>query len=96
MAKNKKKKSEKKRNLKYGNVTLPRAEVAKGSSNSFDIQKKDSVSRKNNEFKKEIRKNLIFIGSFFAFLLILYILITKTNVLNPLLDLLGLGGLYQQ
>jgi len=97
MAKGKRKKGTKKRNLKYGQVSSVKAE---GSRSDDSISSKKSAgeapkSKENTEFKKEIRRNLIFIGSFFAVLLVLYFLLTKTSVLDPVLNLFGLSGLYK-
>ncbi len=91
MAKKKRKKSEKIRHLKYGNIASPKPRAAQSKESEGD---KVSLKSGNSDFSKELRRNLIFVASFFGALLIIDILLTKTNLLNPILNLFGLGGLY--
>lgn len=93
MGKKNRKRGEKKRHLKYGNITL-----ATGKSSDSEAKGATPVNARKGKgqsaFKRELRNNLLFAGSFLAALLVLYFILTKTNVLNPLLEILGLGGLY--
>lgn len=95
MAKKKRKKSEKIRNLKYGNLVSAKPKEAGVKSTTGNVK---VVSEKSNDskFKRELRRNLIFVSSFFAALLIIDILLTRTNLLNPILNLFGLSGLYKK
>ncbi|MEK7447764.1 MAG: hypothetical protein AAB632_03180 [Patescibacteria group bacterium] len=98
MANKKRKNSEKKRNLKYGNISLAkeksRSLKTKGSKD-LKFSKGASSTKEDKEFKKELRRSLTFTGSFLLILLVLYFVLTKTSILNPVLDVLGLGGLYK-
>lgn len=87
----KKKKSPKKRNLKYGTISLGavKSEVVVSSG-----KQEPEAEVQDVWFKKELRRNLIFIASFFVALILFDILLTKTSLLSPLLSLLGLKGLY--
>lgn len=92
MSKKKKRKGEKKRNLKYGNITLAK-EKNIPSENKVEA-KGETTSKETTIFKKELKNNLLFTGSFLAVLLIFYFIITRTSALNLILEMLGLGGLY--
>ena len=97
MAKKKRKKSEKIRNLKYGNISLAKEKSKSSGSKESEtpkISQKTSPSKENKEFKKELRRSLTFTGSFLLILLALYFVLTKTSLLNPILNMLGLSGLY--
>lgn len=93
MAKKKKKKGEKKRHLKYGNmpenIKKDRIKAQVGSKEKATVQKSFDLV-----FKKELKKNLIFVGIFFLLILAIYFSITKTNLLDPLLQTIGLRNLY--
>lgn len=93
----KKKKTKRKRNLKYGNIASSKVTDLKKEVIIDDGSKKAKpfVSETNPEFKRELRKNLIFVGGFFLLLIILYLILTKTNLLNPILNSIGLNGLYK-
>ena len=87
----KKKKTPKKRNLKYG-------KVGAGPVNSKTIvagsQKESETVAQNVWFRKELRRNLIFIAAFFVVLIIIYVLAARTNILNQVLAIFGLKNLY--
>ena len=93
MGKKNRKRGEKKRHLKYGNITLATGKSSvkedKGVAPETPIKGKGQSA-----FKKELRYNLLFAGSFLVILLALYFTLTKTNILNPILGILGLGDLY--
>lgn len=96
MAKKKTKKSERKRVLTYGKPTSAFVKKDKTSEESnFDVVKTASSAPENETFKKELRKNLVFVFSFFMALFVLYFILTRTNILNPLLNIVGLDGLYR-
>ncbi len=87
----KKKKSPKKRNLKYGTISAGAAK----SDAVVSIGKKEPKDEVQDVwFKKELRRNLIFLAVFFLTLITIYILVTKTNALNPVLAIFGLQNLY--
>jgi hypothetical protein len=93
MTKKKRKNSGKKRNLKYGNITLAKEKNEVLDSKASEASKPSS-SVENKEFKKELKRSLIFTGSFLLILLALYFILTRTSLLNPMLDMLSLEGLY--
>jgi len=91
----KKKRTGRKRNLKYGNIAVSKSADLKNQPADASSKKTNSFeSETNPEFKKELRKNLLFVGGFFLVLVILYLTLTKTTILNPLFSALGLEGLY--
>lgn len=94
MAKKKRRKTERKRDLKYGNVVsqgLKKNSVVATSLSSGKVVE----SSDNAEFKKELRRNLIFVFSFLSALLVIYLVLTKTDFFNPILALLRLKGIYK-
>ena len=94
MAKKKTKKSERKRVLKYGQVASSPRNSVSGTEPGTSVSKgKDEVVVSG--FKRELRRNLIFVVSFFLILLVLYFLLTKTSLLDSLLNIFGLKGLYK-
>lgn len=90
MAKSRKKNRAKISDLKYG--------IVRGQSKKTDSQKvtseKKSVNTSDFIFRKELKRNLIFIGSFFLVLLIIYFLLTKTSLFDLILSIFGLKNLY--
>lgn len=97
MANKKRKNSEKKRNLKYGNISLAKEKstgLKTKESKNLKFSKEVSSTKEDKEFKRELRRSLVFTGSFLFVLLVLYFVLTKTSILSPVLDVLGLGGLY--
>lgn len=91
----KKKKTGIKRNLKYGTIVSPKAASPKNRGVAGKLKEKPFESETNPEFKKELRRNLLFVGGFFLILVILYLTLTKTNLLNPILAIFGLDGIYK-
>ncbi|RJO60204.1 hypothetical protein C4544_05510 [candidate division WS5 bacterium] len=93
MAKKKRKKGGKNRHLKYGNapenIKKDKTKVQAAGEKPFPQKEADDPV-----FKKELRKNLIFVGIFFLIIIGLYFLLAKTSLLNPLLQLIGLKNLY--
>lgn len=99
MSKNKRRKSEKKRNLKYGNVTVEKVKNLSASDTKGEAAKsaeKNIKPKGDNDFKKELRKNLTFVGVFLVFLIVLYFVLTYTSTLDPILNYFGLSGVYQK
>lgn len=99
MAKNKRRKSEKKRNLKYGHITISKEKnqiESDTKGGATKISGKNIQSKENDDFKKELRKNLTFVGVFLAFLLALYFALTYTNLFNSILNSFGLNGVYKK
>lgn len=97
MAKKKRRKSEKIRNLKYGNISLAKEKKENPESEEYkalQATQKTPSSQESKDFKKELRRSLTFTGTFFLLLLVLYFVLTQTSLLNPVLNMLGLGGLY--
>jgi Trk-type K+ transport system membrane component len=97
MAKKKKKKSQKKRNLKYGHAPGVIQNAASGSTDKPKQKKAVLIDEESidPEFKKELRKSLIFVGVFFIFIMALYFVLIKTDFLDPILSAIGLGDLYK-
>ena len=93
----KKKKSERKRSLKYGNVLSERPKKAKAESQNIESGQKESPaeSSQDKEFKKELLRNVIFVGGFLFILLILYFTLTRTSLLEPMLQIFRLGDVYK-
>jgi hypothetical protein len=95
MAKKKRKKTERKRDLKYGNVVsqTSRKDDTAAVNNIVEkaVESSDSI-----EFKKELKRNLVFVFSFLGILLAISFILAQTNILEPLLQVVGLGGLYHQ
>ena len=92
----KKKKSERKRTLKYGSIP---GNTKKERNVDLSVSQEKSVTAQEGstdfEFKKELKKNLVFVGVFFLITILLYFSLTKTNLLSPVLQAIGLGNLYQ-
>ncbi len=89
----KRKKTERKRNLKYGQIEKTvKVETITQNKGKSEVKK---VSKGDLVFKSELRRNLIYVGLFFLVLLVFYLIITQTNLLNPVISLLGLNGLYK-
>ena len=98
MAKKKRRKSEKIRNLKYGNISLAKEKkenLESGERKALQDAQKTPLSKESKDFKKELRRSLAFIGTFLLLLLALYLVLTRTNLLHPILNTLGLSGLYK-
>ena len=89
----KRKKTERKRNLKYGQVE--RAAKTEVKAQNKEKPGAKTLSKEDLIFKSELRRNLIYVGSFFFVLIVFYLLIAQTNLLNPILSILGLGSLYK-
>jgi len=89
MSKKRGKQANKKRNLKYGQI-LKSGQVSAPQNK----EAKEAAIGQDTGFKKEIRKNLLYVGIFTIFLILMVLVLTKTNVLEPLLILLGLKNIY--
>lgn len=95
MAKKKRKKTERKRDLKYGSAVS--RTLIKDSKVAVDSNAdKEVVPLENSGFRKELKRNLIFVFSFFVLLVVIFLILTRTNLLEPLLQAIGMGGLYHQ
>ncbi len=87
----KKKKVPKKRNLKYGQVISSRTKAA---GNIRGVSESAADEESGVQFKKELRKNLMFLAGFFIVLFVIYFLVARTSLLDPVLSIFGLKGLY--
>ncbi|MDO8507239.1 MAG: hypothetical protein Q7S53_01585 [bacterium] len=99
MSKNKRRKSEKKRNLKYGNITVEKVKNLSASDikdRAVKGSEKNLKTKSDNGFRKELRKNLTFVGIFLVSLVVLYFVLTYTSILDPILNYFGLSGVYKK
>lgn len=86
-----KEKQEKTRHLEYLKTKSPKEKqkVVSLSEKPQTIQ-----SQKDLGVRKETRKSLIFVLGFVALLVLITLLVTRTNWLDPFLTLIGFSDLY--